>query len=246
MEVDPLRSELDQVTAELAEAKMKYASLGAKIAGLEARRAALSKAIPGTEDRSSFGSVDIDAKYRTDDIVEILAAAGAEMSINDVVAALHDSGRPHETYDNVGADLAYLAKEKRIAKVRRGLYAAVQEPQADSDRIVITLTQGNINNHHVYLSRHLDFFPRDAIGAKNRQGGQGRLLKLHFEKLAGTAETDIAPDHKIFRLRDRRWDEFFRRHDLHAGDKVTIERISEYEYRVARLRSTQTGAGADH
>jgi hypothetical protein len=234
MEPDPLKSELDQVTAELAAAKIQHTSLGAQIAGLEARKAALSRAIPRTEERS-LGSIDIPARYRTEDIVEILVATGAEMSINDVVAALHEAGRPRETYDNVGADLAYLADAKRIARVRRGVYAAIHEPQADPERIVIPLTQGNINNHHVYLSRHLDFFPADAIGAKNKQDGQGKFLTLQFEDIPGVAETDIAPDHKIFRLRDRRWREFFTRHGLQAGDKIAIERIKPYEYRIVAL-----------
>lgn len=242
MEADGLRSELDQVTAELEGAKMEYASLGAKIAGLEARRAALGRAIPRTEERNSLGSVDIPAKYRTEDIVEILTAAGTEMSINDVVAALHDSGRAHETYNNVGADLAYLAEKKRIAKVKRGVYAALQEPKADPSRIVITLTQGNLNNNHVYLSGHLEFFPEEVIGGANKQSKASKVLTLHLAGLPEPVKTDIAADKRIFRLRDRRWHEFFKRHDLKAGDKVAIERISAYEYRVVPVRSAQAGA----
>jgi hypothetical protein len=101
---------------------------------------------------------------------------------------------------------------------------------------VITLTQGNLNNNHIYLSGHLDFFPEDAIGATNKQGKLGRSLKLHFEGLPGTAETDIVPDHKIFRLRDWHWREFFELHNLQAGDQVAIEPVSTYEYRVVPLR----------
>jgi len=242
VDTDPLRSELDQVIAELEGAKMEYAILGAKIAGLEARRAALSRALPGTAEHSSYGSADIPAKYRTEDIVEVLAAVGTEMTIDQVVAALHDSGRAHETYESVGADLAYLAKEKRIAKARRGIYTALREPEADPDRVVITLTKGNLNNNHIYLSGHLGFFPEDAVGATSKQGKQGKPLRLHFEGLPETAETDIVPDHKIFRLRDWHWQEFFKRHGLRAGDKVAIERISEYEYRVAPVRPGQGGA----
>ncbi len=124
MEDETLESELAQVTSELAIARTEYASLGAKIAGLEARRAALSRALGGTGRRSAEAP-GIAATPRTDAIVAVLKNAGTEMSINDVVAALRDAGRPHETYDNVGVDLAYLAQQGRVARARRGVYAPV-------------------------------------------------------------------------------------------------------------------------
>jgi hypothetical protein len=124
MSGDALESELDQVTAELAAARTEYASLGARIAGLQARHAALSRAVSeaGEQSRptSSAGS-----GYRTDAIVAVLDAVGTEMSINDVLTALRQAGRVHETYDNVGVDLAYLVERGRIARVRRGIYAPV-------------------------------------------------------------------------------------------------------------------------
>jgi hypothetical protein len=231
VEENLLRSEFEQVTAELAAARTEYASLGAKIAGLDARRAALAKALPDAEGRTP-GAIRVVGKYRTDDIVEVLQAAGIEMSISDVIAALGDAGRSDETYDNVSADLAYLVERGRVARVRRGVYTAIHETQSDPDRILIPLTQGNINNEHVYLARHLDFFPADAIGAHNKRAGQGTLLSLHFDGLPDAAETDIDPAHKIFRLRGKHWREFFERNGLHAGDKVAVERVSDYEYRI--------------
>jgi hypothetical protein len=120
---DALESELDQVTAELAAARIEYASLGAKVAGLQARHAALSKAVSGAG-RQSQSSASAAPGYRTDAIVAVLDAAGTEMSINDVVAALRQAGRGHETYDNVGIDLAYLAERGRVTRVRRGIYAS--------------------------------------------------------------------------------------------------------------------------
>ena len=32
--------------------------------------------------------------------------------------------------------------------------------------IEIEVTQGNLNNNHLYLRGHLDFFPVDAIGPR--------------------------------------------------------------------------------
>jgi hypothetical protein len=121
---DTLESELDQVTAELVAARIEYASLGARIAGLQARHAALSKAVSGAGQQSR-PSASAARGYRTDAIVAIMDAAGTEMSINDVVAALRQAGRDHETYDNVGVDLAYLAERGRVTRVRRGIYASV-------------------------------------------------------------------------------------------------------------------------
>ena len=64
------------------------------------------------------------------------------------------------------------------------------------DRIVIPLTQGNINNGHVYLARHLDFFPDDAIGGPNKQAGQGTPLTLHFEGFPGPNQPTSLPIRK--------------------------------------------------
>lgn len=122
MEEDGLRAELDQVTSELASARTEYASLGARVAGLEARQLALGKALArGQRPTAGAGAV---LGHRTDAIVAVVTASGTEMSIRDVIAALAAAGRPGETYDNVGADLAYLTEGGRLRRARRGVYAA--------------------------------------------------------------------------------------------------------------------------
>lgn len=128
MDSDTLRSELEQVTAELAAARTEYASLGARIAGLEARRTALSRALSDT-DHISAGAPGIAAGFRTDAIVAVLRQAGTEMSIKDVTTALRQAGRPHETQDNIGVDLAYLTDQGRVRRVRRGVYTAAVTPE---------------------------------------------------------------------------------------------------------------------
>ncbi len=96
---------------------------------------------------------------------------------------------------------------------------------------MIQLTQGNLNNHHIYLRRHLDFFPADTIGAPNAHHGEGTLLTLHFEGHSEPVQTDIAGDKKIFRCRED-VGRFFAKHRLAEGDSVVIERLSTYEYHV--------------
>jgi hypothetical protein len=123
MDDDVLRSELDQVTAELAAARTQYASLGAKIAGLEAQQLALSKALAQTQ--SGAAAPTAAPRHRTDAIVAVLEMSGTEMSIQDVITALGDVGRPGESYDNVSVDLAYLVERGRAKRTRRGVYAAI-------------------------------------------------------------------------------------------------------------------------
>jgi hypothetical protein len=102
--------------------------------------------------------------------------------------------------------------------------------------IVITLTGGNIRNDHVYLRDHLDFFPKDAVGAPAAKDGLGRLLTVHFAGASEPVETDIAGGRtKLFFRARKPWGEFFRRHGLAEGDAVRITRLDEREYRVDRL-----------
>jgi hypothetical protein len=103
------------------------------------------------------------------------------------------------------------------------------------DQIVIQLTQGNLKNNHIYLRRHLDFFPSDVIGAANAHEGEGVLLTLHFEGHPEVVQTDIPRDKKIFRCRGD-VGRFFAWHRLAEGDSVVIERLSRYEYHLAPSR----------
>lgn len=231
MHENDLQAELAAVTSELATAKIANASLVARIAGLQAHRAALQKAMLGTMGTDPTDG-DIGSKYRTDDIVEVLTARGTPMSIREVMAALHDVGRPNESYENVGADLAYLVERGRISRNGRGVYVATNEICAADQRIVLTLTQGNIRNGHVYLAKYLDFFPADAVGGPNVDAGEGRRLTLTFDGLPREpVETDIVSDKKIFRARGV-WRDFFKRHGLQEGDKIVIDRKSDYNYEV--------------
>ncbi len=228
MEDETLRSELEQVTAELGAARTQHASLGAKVTGLEAREAALIRAVKRSEgDTTTRGA----SGHRTDEIVEVLAACGLDMSIKEVISALGRAGRPNETYDNVSADLAYLTQGNRIRRVQRGIYADLYVSQQDPRKILIPLTSGNVNNNHVYLARHISFFPEDAIGHENKQAGKGKAITLHFEGIGKSMPTDIDPSHKIFRSRSY-WREFFQHYGLKPGDEIAIEEVAPYEYRV--------------
>ena len=98
--------------------------------------------------------------------------------------------------------------------------------------VTVQLTQGNLNNDHVYLRGHLGFFPADAVGAAAERDGLGTLLTLHAHGLSESIETDIAGGNKLFFRKRAFWREFFLLHGLRAGDHVRIEKLSEYEYSI--------------
>lgn len=96
--------------------------------------------------------------------------------------------------------------------------------------VEVEITQGNINNEHLYLSSVIDFFPKGAIGGGNARDTAYRTLEVH-NGLGNPVTTDIAGDKKIFRQRS--WiGDFFRAHDIREGDKVVIEQTGPSRYHV--------------
>jgi hypothetical protein len=106
---------------------------------------------------------------------------------------------------------------------------------AMSDRVrLVTLTDGNVRNSHVYLKSIIDFFPTEAIGAGNKREGMGKSVVLQFQRNDGSfdmCETDIDGKKWIFRSREP-WRNFFRNQALSGGDQIIIERISKAGYRI--------------
>ncbi|RUO38625.1 hypothetical protein CWE13_02985 [Aliidiomarina shirensis] len=96
--------------------------------------------------------------------------------------------------------------------------------------VTIELTQGNINNNHLYLSSAMKMFPTSSVGGANSDSMADVLLEVH-SGIGDPIKTDIAGDKKIFRKRS--WvGEFFRAHALKAGDKVVVQSTGENRYHV--------------
>lgn len=96
------------------------------------------------------------------------------------------------------------------------------------------ITQGNIDNNHIYLRTFFEKFPADAIGGSNRASAAQREISVDW---GGTTVvmTDLDGAKKFFRKRS--WiREFFEKHGARAGDKVTVEEIAPYRYRLALER----------
>lgn len=93
----------------------------------------------------------------------------------------------------------------------------------------LRVTQGNLDNHHLYLTAAMDLFPADSLGGSNRQGA-ARPVRVHCN--AGTIETDIVQARRMFRR--RAWlGRFFALNRVRAGDYVLLERLSPYDFHLS-------------
>ena len=82
-----------------------------------------------------------------------------------------------------------------------------------------------------------DFFPPDVFGGPSKKAGLGTPITLRVQGLPNPIETDIPTDNKTrkprWMFRKRKWvKEFVSRHNLGAGDTITIVRTGQTTYRV--------------
>jgi hypothetical protein len=100
---------------------------------------------------------------------------------------------------------------------------------------IVTLTEGNIRNHHLYLSEVWDLIPPDAVGGSNESEAAAQQLEVNFG-VGAPIVTDIAGDKKIFRKRT--WvREFFEAHGLVAGSRVVVEKTGSHRFHVYPART---------
>lgn len=93
------------------------------------------------------------------------------------------------------------------------------------------VTQGNINNSHIYIKDFIEKFPEDTVGGSNLSCAAKRKITLDWGGAAVTI-TDIDGTKKLFRKRS--WvREFFEKNNAMIGDKIIFEEISPYNYRVS-------------
>lgn len=98
-----------------------------------------------------------------------------------------------------------------------------------------TLTQGNIRIGKLING----FIPEKAIGSSSRKKGKGRELTLYLSGLNKIIKTDIPEDKKLFRQRAE-IREFSRFHNLQIGDKLYLEKIDNYIFRLRPLTKELT------
>ncbi|MBP1144022.1 hypothetical protein JOE33_000945 [Pseudomonas sp. PvP027] len=101
----------------------------------------------------------------------------------------------------------------------------------------IELTQGNLNNDHLYLTSIMGLFPAASVGGSSEANRASQLLEVHSGSGAPVL-TDIADDKKIFRK--RAWvREFFATHELKVGDSVVVERTGTLGHHVYPKRAAE-------
>jgi hypothetical protein len=106
-------------------------------------------------------------------------------------------------------------------------------PAYTSIRIIgeTEVTQGNIDHNHFYLRSFIDRFPADLVGGSNKSQLARRVATVHWDG-GEPVVTDIDGSKKFFRSRG--WiASFFRMNGASPGDKVVIEEVAPYQYRVA-------------
>lgn len=113
---------------------------------------------------------------------------------------------------------------------------------------LISITEGNLRNRHLYITGHHDFFPEECYGQSSVKKGTGRKLTLLVEGIPESVETDIAKDggngHPRNFFRRRGWvGEFFEKQRLQVGDFIAIERVDSFTYRVYPFRNGEAKKG---
>jgi hypothetical protein len=130
--VTSIEDDLERVEAELASTETDLARLGARAEGLRAERDALSRAIASLkpdDDRSeqtTISAKDIGQMVRNDAIVAVLRNAQPQaLRAAEISEALGRAGRPNDPVATVSVYLDGLLKQRRVLRVARGLYTAL-------------------------------------------------------------------------------------------------------------------------
>ena len=98
----------------------------------------------------------------------------------------------------------------------------------------LMITQGNLDNSHMYLTECMDLFPEDTLGGPDESQAAPRTVRVHWGD--EFVDTDIVRDKHIFRRRG--WvRQFFSAARVTAGDWVLLEQLEPYSYRVSKAEA---------
>lgn len=115
----------------------------------------------------------------------------------------------------------------------QGVFEGVARVAKTTPRL-ITITQGNLDHNHIYITDVTDLFPDDVMGGPDESQAAPRTVRVQWG--SETVDTDIVREKNIFRRRG--WvRKFFSESRIAAGDHVLLEQIDPYLYRVSRVES---------
>jgi len=96
----------------------------------------------------------------------------------------------------------------------------------------LLITQGNIDNNHMYLTEVEDLFPEDTLGGANEDDLAPQTVRIHWGD--EFVDTDIVRGKHIFRKRAC-VRQFFDANRVVASDVILLEQLGPYEYRVSKV-----------
>lgn len=98
----------------------------------------------------------------------------------------------------------------------------------------VMITQGNINNSHIYLNKIFELFPEDAMGGSNRASVAERQIYVDIDGQMPVM-TDLDGTKKIFRDRSLAR-EFFKHYGAKPGDFAVVKQLAPYQYSLSLRR----------
>ena len=93
----------------------------------------------------------------------------------------------------------------------------------------LTVTAANLKYGSLGLSGASDLFPKDVLGGSSKEAECKVRIMWGDEVL----ETDIVRPKNIFRC--RKWCRFFDANRIQAGDRILLEQLNPYLYRISKV-----------
>ena len=122
-----------------------------------------------------------------------------------------------------------LEPEAKQPLLHDGLRA---KPQAVAGSFTIEVTDGNVKNNSLYITKVADRFPQSAFGGKSKSNsGEPITLMLHD---GPTVQTDVVGPRNM--LRTRVWGSWFKKHGVKKGDRVVFTPVDERTFFVGLAR----------
>ena len=102
----------------------------------------------------------------------------------------------------------------------------------------VEITQGNLDNNHIYLRSFFDQFPDDSVGGSSRHEKAAREVTVDWGG-GSPVHTDLDGSKRFFRARS--WiRNFFELNGAAPGDMVLVEETEPYAYKVRLHKALRT------